>query len=224
MENRNLGVVEASQAIIVSKALKNIQNEHKLPPAQAIEYLTSSLTTMKLLGKVESQNEKQSVSRKDCSLTSNTLSFKQSTVKSITPLPTTPNFNTGSIDTAATLQSHTTKTRMSKSVKNNHQRQKEEKGKEKENHSLQETTSQLPSSGRDDPSDVDANVAQKVILQKSSASGTPKQSNIDIPSSPSITSNNRMKPQSPKVPREKRDLDCIVSGQPAHKRQRLDSI
>merc|ERR1739844_732690 len=72
-------------------------------------------------------------------------------------------------------------------------------------------------------SDVDAKVVKKVILKKSTTAGPTTQSNID-PSVTQTIATSRKKSPSPKGSREKRGLNCIVSGevQPAPKRQRLD--
>ena len=222
MDRQKLGVDEASEAIIISKACRKIQREHKLSPAQAIDYLTSSLTTMKLLGKVESQSEQQFAAMKRLSQISNvptsTLLFKpfrpnldQSIVTKSSSAVTPSKSNTNK----ETAQSNNTKKRMNISKKSHRRRLKEEEGNVK--NPLQETAGSS--------TDVDAEVVQKVILQKSTATGSTNQSSTDSSASQTITTN-RMKSPSPKGSREKRNLDCIAQGetQSAPKRQRFDSI
>lgn len=211
---------EASEAIVISKALRKIQREQDLSPALAIDYLTSSLTTMKLLGKVESQSEQHFAAMKNLSQISNvpssTFSFRpfkpnldQSTVTKLS-IAATPSKSNSSKDTAI---SNNAKIRTNISKKNHRRRPKEEEGTV--NNPIKETTG----------SDVDAKVVKKVILKKSTTAGPTNQSNID-PSVPQTITTNRKKSPSPKGSREKRGLNCIVSGevQPAPKRLRLDSI
>jgi len=48
-----MGMEPATQIVIVSKSLKQVQDERGYTKAQAIDYLSSCLTTMKLLGSLE---------------------------------------------------------------------------------------------------------------------------------------------------------------------------
>jgi hypothetical protein len=211
MTKMGLGMNEASEVIVVSKALTKIRKERNLPPAQAIESLTSCLTTMKLLGKVETQFKCQLSPSSDssASLTS------PSPVPTPSPIPVlqTPN--------------PVLKRRNSKSSKNTCKRRKEEDN----NKSSSNSNSNTISTGDDIDNDIDVEVAQKVILQKAvdAVSDTANtNTNVDRdhvhPSSPSQTNNTRIKTPSPKVSREKRDLESITQGQPNTKRPRLDSI
>jgi hypothetical protein len=53
MQHLGLGIEPATQIIIVSKSLKKVQDDRGYTKAQAIDYLSSCLTTMKLLGSLE---------------------------------------------------------------------------------------------------------------------------------------------------------------------------
>lgn len=53
MHHLGLGIEAATQSIIVAKALKRVQEEQSCTKAKAINYLSSCLTTMKLLGSAE---------------------------------------------------------------------------------------------------------------------------------------------------------------------------
>jgi hypothetical protein len=53
MHNLGLGFEAATQSMTVANALKRLQNENGYTRAKAINYLSSCLTTMKLLGSVE---------------------------------------------------------------------------------------------------------------------------------------------------------------------------
>lgn len=53
MQHLGLGIESATQIVIVSKSLMKVQDERGYTKAQAIDYLSSCLTTMKLLGSLE---------------------------------------------------------------------------------------------------------------------------------------------------------------------------
>lgn len=55
MEVHGLGLDEAAKAIVVSDALKRVQSNRGLSAVDAVDFLSSCLTTMKLLGIVEKQ-------------------------------------------------------------------------------------------------------------------------------------------------------------------------
>ena len=246
MEKTGIGMDRASDAIIVSKALKRIQKEQNLPPAQAIESLTSCLTTMKLLGKLESQS--QSLPSKDRDELESGLSAARSSPSTATSSSVTTRTSSLQSSQATALDNSNSdisnmsevastsltsprknvkngqhsKRRLSKSAKQTRIR-KEGDNNGNNNNSLHDP--QPSSAANDDHTDLDAKVVQKVILQKTVGNGTAQNQGNNDPA-PSTITNNRMKSPPSKVSREKRDLDPIVQvqGQPTTKRQRLDSI
>jgi len=60
MHHLGLGIEAATQAIIVANALKRVQEKRGCSRSHAIDYLSSCLTTMKLLGSVEKTASVQS--------------------------------------------------------------------------------------------------------------------------------------------------------------------
>jgi len=223
MEKYHLGMNEALEAIVVSSALKKIRREQNLPATKAIENLTSSLTMMKLLAKVESQNQvsfdNDDADYSNCSLQSSS-SSSSSNVMSRTPSPKSflsvvekMNDKSGPTTPLTPTSSETAPAR------NFSSRKRSKRGKE-------EDKSNKKSSTKDDDNAEVLKVAQKVILQQHTRDSNPvqKQDHNNLPPSssapPSIT-NTRMKSPSP---REKRELDTILEDRPTAKRQRLDSI
>lgn len=60
-----VGMDDARKALTVSKALRKVEKERGLSSSDAIEHLSSCLTVMKLLGKVESQQAEAHLNYKD---------------------------------------------------------------------------------------------------------------------------------------------------------------
>jgi hypothetical protein len=223
MEKFKLGVQEATEAIIISKTLRKLQQEEKLSPAQAIDMLTSSLTTMKLLGRVENQIIATNVlsSSNDgimASATTNSrslLQWKQTLQSHLdksgsgTSLTTSlPSSLSSSTSSATSSAKHNLAKKISKPIKNNNRKQR------------QQETDNVNEGTADSNGGADTKVIEKVI-----SNGTQNQSNIKDSTSSALQA--RMKPPSPKVTREKRELDSIsnpVQTQSVTKRQRLDSI
>jgi len=60
-----VGMDDALKVLTVAKALRRVEKERGISPSDAIEHLSSCLTVMKLLGKVESQQAKIHANQKD---------------------------------------------------------------------------------------------------------------------------------------------------------------
>jgi len=71
MEKLSLGMDDALKVLAVANAVEKLRKERSLSPANAIEHLSSCLTVIKLLGKIESQ-------RADAHPSSASLEFKGS--------------------------------------------------------------------------------------------------------------------------------------------------
>lgn len=212
METLKLGVQEATEAIVISKAINKLQCEQKLTPAQAIDFLTSSLTTMKLLGRVESQIDAM-ISSNNVVMTTSTstsklsslLVWKQPLQSQLDNSGSTTFLTTTTSSSSSSSASHNLIKKMNKATKNNRKRQQEKDNEDEE----------VGASHMNQTKNVNTKAAQKV---------TQSQSNNTVDSS---TSSSRVKPPSPKVTREKRDLDSVSNSVPTQsvpKRQRLDSI
>jgi len=65
MKDVCVGMYDALKALTVAKALRRVEKERGLSSSDAIEYLSSCLTVMKLLGKVESQQAEIHSNNKD---------------------------------------------------------------------------------------------------------------------------------------------------------------
>ena len=237
MEKHHVGMNEASEALVVSNALKKIRKEQNVPPTKAIENLTSSLTTMKLLGKVESQHQAsldqddvESTHSPSQSPTSPSSSDVMTITSSPKPVLSIMEKSNGASDSAISLTSlsseRETKRNSSLRVRSDVKPTKKlcKRTKDEDNNTI------LKPSTKTDGAEVHIKVNQKVILQKNTRDNSPvqKQDHNGLPSSstssqpPTIT-NTIMKTSS--SPREKRELvDTIVEDQPKAKRQRLDSI
>jgi len=229
MEKLNLGIDEAKMVLIVSKAYKNIQNSKNLETVPAIEYLTSCLSTMKLLGKMESQSAPDEYSSSSSSISigsttsesvieSNTAlsSFSKSSSNNLSNIAAADNnVQLTSISSAPTRKSSIQKNSKPPRMAKPEKRRKRSKDDDNKNNSKSSS-----SSAEETETDVDAKVAEKVILQKSGVAGQSPGGND------SSLSSSRMKSPSPNVTRAKRvnsELDS-GSGQQPTKRQRLDSI
>ncbi len=249
MEKYHVGMNEASEVIVVSNALSKIRREQNLPPTKAIENLTSSLTTMKLLGKVESQNQASldqddvdsihcssvSVSSTSSSTSSSSDMMKRtSSPKSFLSAVVEKSNSNHTSDSNISLTSLSSESGTKR--KSSPRKRSESKPKKKfsKRSTEDEDNAISKSSTKDnDEAELDVKVAHKVILQKNACdntsiqkqdhNGLPPSSSLSSPSSQQPTiSNTMMKTSSP---REKRDLvETIVEDQPKAKRQRLDSI
>lgn len=247
MEKLKLGVDEASEVIIISKAVKKLQLDQNLSPTQAIDYLTSCLTTMKLLGKVESQkdqhqycleNLESSIADNDGTNNNN----NSRTFDFFKPLQTDSSHSncgsSASLSSSSEMrqkdnitaneqssQNNAFKKKGNKPMKTNRKRQKEEEAENIIRPQSSSSSTSTAAAGKDSGKEGDVKtLAQKAILQKCATNATQNQTNID-PSSTSLSSSitgNRMKPASPMVSREKRELESMQ--QQVSKRPRLDSI
>lgn len=248
MQKFHLGMDDASKAIIISNAFSKQIKIHQIEPSEAIERLTSNLTTMKLLSKIEStcsqrhqmmrrgssggggvggagtqksqltQNVAVSAAKANNQKLSRTASWQS--IQSITEKSNDKARSSPPPSLSSALSS-------SSPVVVDQNQKKRCSNKSSTNHKPPKKTKQTAPSS----SDVDVVVAQKVILQKT-ANGGNNDNNANPTSSSSAPSTSstaaRNSTASPKMARaSKRDLESIVQGsssQQPNKRQRLDSI
>ena len=197
MHHLGLGFEGARQSIVVASALKRVQKEQGIRKASAIDYLSSCLTTMKLLGSVE-KNASIAAVALDCSPASAmSEEFMSSTLDNSTSgpgasiEPAAPSTNTKSRKTnvgrrMTSKNNLKNKSRQSKPLKPPRKRSKDDDS--------------IPSSK------VDAQVVEKALLVNVNRAS----------SSPSVRQTSK------RVGSHRDELD--IQSQPAPKRQRLDSI
>jgi hypothetical protein len=226
MEKLNLGVDEATEAIVISNALRTLQSEQKLSTPKAIDYLTSCLTTIKLLSKVETNRvgdgdfimvEMQSGTTTNL----DTLSISSSTSSlSISSSPTSPTtMNKPLIQSSSLSFSTQVESRKNKNNKNNKditsysngndQEQKEDEinNEDGQSHDNDNDDNIVADADDVDDDDNDVNVTQKVILQQHSSTLSPtkkkgndnKSNRNSLSSTTSTTSSTTSQPSSPKV-------------------------
>jgi hypothetical protein len=194
MHHLGLSIEEARQSIIVASALKRVQEQRGVQKVSAIDYLSSCLTTMKLLGSVEKH-----VAVKQSSVAcspSSTMSeeFMSSTLVHLSP--STTNKSTSATRDRAKTVGTSTCTGRRKNLKNVKSRQLSKPPKPQRKRSKEEDKS---------PSDkVDAQVVEKALLVNCKTS------------SPSVRQAGK------RVSSHREELEG--QSQPVTKRQRLDSV
>ena len=98
MHNLGLGFEAATQCITVGIALKRLQNENGYTRATAINYLSSCLTTMKLLGSVER-------TKSDNALFSSTINSSSSSTNSLLTMDSPSSSSIVSSSSSSTIKS-----------------------------------------------------------------------------------------------------------------------
>mmetsp|Transcript_13608 Transcript_13608/g.19909 ORF Transcript_13608/g.19909 Transcript_13608/m.19909 type:complete len:220 (+) Transcript_13608:75-734(+) len=219
MQALGLGHDEASKTIIVANALKRVQKQKGLSTVESVDFLSSCLTTMKLLGTVEkqhiSESAVQSVSSLPSSISEELISSSSSTSSTTADLSNPPaviasttacGFESSlSVPSSATSTNNAPRAKTIRRVSSKKSRKMQRKNQRPPVPKEVDTTENLTS-------DVDARVAEK----EKTLHGE-QQRNSKSPS-PVGTRGKRG------VTHAHRDEIEVVQGQPVQKRQRLDSI
>ena len=235
MQKHQLGIDEATKVIIISNAFSKLIHQRKLSPSKAMDQLTSNLTTMKLLNKIESQGQTNTSNRQHNTIVKSKIS-RAASWQSLQNVADKSNNAPAAIANKETTSSPNGKraTFVQKSNAKTPKKMEQEMSME-----TQQLANHNHSSNPESDAD-DVAVAQKVILQKSAEKTNSSTTNLPSSLSTSSTSsssspvmtNTRKRTgsnPSPRLSRGKRDLDSIVQQvvedeqQPA-KRRRLDSI
>lgn len=202
MNHLGLGLEAGKQTVIVAKALKRVQRQGGHTESSAIDFLSSCLTTMKLLGSVE-----KTVTENHSQLDSPISASMPEKLLNSAPLPSSSS-SSSTAKSSAVLNNRKTNNRRtaSKNNKNNKARQSKPPKQQRKR-----------SKDEENGNNVDVSCADKALLVK-------EQSHVDSAHS---HQKNCMSP-SPNVARHgaKRVSAHIdeLNVQPATKRQRLDSI
>jgi hypothetical protein len=227
----SLGVDEASEAIIVSNAIKKLETQSRLTPLQAIEYLSSHLTTKQLIEKVQRRADEH-VARKhqNVNIASSLTPFKtnmmmrstsKKTLSSTTTATTTTTSTPSKCNKTKIKESANKRRSTSVSTKNSRKRQKgDDENEEKQQHK--------------DAKDLKNTAVKKLVIlpQNGNTNSHSSTNNNDVV--PTLTSTAVTSTPKVSVPTRvgsKRDLESTVVnhhqqqvGQSVPKRRRLDSI
>lgn len=216
MRAHGLGLDEASKTIIVANSLKRVQRQRGLSTVEAVDFLSSCLTTMKLLGTVEKQHvsdfesnavQVQTVSSSPSFISEELISSSSSSSTSSTTVhvtnPSSESSHSALASTASNDDAPRAKTirRMSSKKLRKTQRKNQRPSVPKEVDATENLTS-----------DVDAKVAEK-----EKALHGEQQKNCKSPSAVGTRGKRGVNHA------HMDDLE-VVQGQPVQKRQRLDSI
>jgi len=241
MQKLQLGMDEATKVIIISNAFSKLINQNKLSPSKAMDQLTSNLTTMKLLNKIESQGQKR-IYTSNNSNNKSTKIQKAASWQSLQNVSDKSNIASSIAMTNKELISSPNNNRkkanfVQKSIaKTPKKMEQEEMSMETQKQQQQQLTNDHNHSSNPESDAVDVAVVQKVILQKSvdnsnsnstdhPSSSSTSSSSTTTTTSPVVTST-RKRTGSPRLSRGKRDLQQVVENDPQQptKRRRLDSI
>jgi len=223
MHELGLGLNAATHAIIVAHALKRVQQQKGFTKVNAIDYLSSRLTTMKLLGTVEKTFKlSPSVACSPSStiaeeFISSTLNVDTSSVSTGTSSSTSNKQTTNA--TRANMNKRTSST-PSTTCKNNLKNIKSSRQSKPPKPTRKRSKEEDTKRSKEEDTNVDAKVAEKALLVKEQthAEAAQNQRNCKTPS-PSVA---RLGVKRVGISSSHRD-ELEVQAQPA-KRQRLDSI
>jgi hypothetical protein len=238
MHHLGLGIEEATQTIIVANALKRVQEKRGFTSSHAIDYLSSCLTTMKLLGSVEKTASVQSspaaafahVDMDSPSISSTVSANGAGDSSSITNSAPSNSSSSSSSSSASTssdsdyknalpLHPKTITRRLSKSMNNLKNLKKQSKLPKPQRKRKEDETDDINANEKNN-TNVDAKVAEKVLLVKGQEvqSRTAHGAHCKSPS-PNVARHTTKRERVGAHNRGEHDLN--VEG---NKRQRLDSI
>ena len=228
---------EATKVIIISNAFSKLINQNKLSPSEAMDQLTSNLTTMKLLNKIESQGQKR-IYTSNNSNNKSTKIQKAASWQSLQNVSDKSNIASSIAVTNKELISSPNNNRkkanfVQKSIAKTPKKMEQEMSMEtQKQQQQQQLTNDHNHSSNPESDAVDVAVVQKVILQKSvdktnsNTTDHPTSSSTATTTSPPVVTSTRKRTGSPRLSRGKRDLQQVDENdqQQPTKRRRLDSI